>query len=55
MVFVGSVGLLTAVEKVKKRIGCVSSDLLKLFVCSIIHLGQLRTLFGVCKKQDYVI
>lgn len=28
-----------------------SSDLLKLFISSILHLGQLRTLFGVCKKR----
>lgn len=32
MVFVSSVGLLIAIEKVKKRIGFVSSDLLKFFV-----------------------
>lgn len=52
MVFVVSVGPLTAIEKVKKKIGFVSSDLLKLFVFSILHLGQLGTLFGVCKKED---
>lgn len=38
MVLVSSAGLLTAIEKVEKRIDFVCPDLLKLFVSSLPHL-----------------